>query len=225
MGEDEVSGVGAPAPHWARASRIAVQVLAATPLLLREQASGTRRTYEAAAARAGQPIAEPYGVMTSTEALKAAVRAGLGATVVSRLTVQDELAGGSLVEVPVTGINLSRELDAIWPAGRQSAGVTELVRLASSAFPGAPPPHGSPGLGGGPAPRGPPGLPCDEHEDRRHDHERPGQLHHDRVLPGLGPVRGGRRNDARRVVDGGTRPQAEGVRPETQHVTDGREQH
>ena len=134
IGQDELAVVVAPAHAWARSGPVTVRVLAATPLLLREPASGTRRTYEAAAARAGQRTAEPYGVMTSTEALKAAVRAGLGATVVSRLTVQDELAGGSLVEVPVAGIDLTRELAAIWPADRRSEGVSELVRLASAGF-------------------------------------------------------------------------------------------
>jgi DNA-binding transcriptional LysR family regulator len=67
--------------------------------------------------------------MTSTEALKAAVRTGLGATVVSRLTVGEELDKGSLVEVPVAGINLTRDLTAVWPAGRRNTGVTELVRV------------------------------------------------------------------------------------------------
>jgi DNA-binding transcriptional LysR family regulator len=132
IGRDELAVVVAPRHRWARAGGLTVEVLAATPLLLRERESGTRRTYEAAAARAGQPVAEPYGVMTSTEALKAAVRAGLGATVVSRLTVQEELAKGSLVEVPVAGINLTRDLNAVWPAGRRSAGVTDLVRVSTS---------------------------------------------------------------------------------------------
>jgi DNA-binding transcriptional LysR family regulator len=132
IGRDELAVVVAPRHRWAREDSLGVEILAATPLLLREQESGTRRTYEAAAARAGQRVAEPYGVMTSTEALKAAVRAGLGATVVSRLTVQKELASGSLVEVPVTGINLSRDLSAIWPIGRRSAAVTELVRTAAA---------------------------------------------------------------------------------------------
>ena len=132
VGRDELAVVVAPRHRWARIGGLTAEVLAAAPLLLRERESGTRRTYEAAVARAGHPAAEPYGVMTSTEALKAAVRAGLGATVVSRLTVQDELARGSLVEVPVTGLNLARDLRAVWPAGRRNAGVAELVRAVAA---------------------------------------------------------------------------------------------
>src|SRR6185295_6149697 len=90
IARDELAVVVAPRHRWATAGSLTVEELAGTPLLLRERESGTRRTFEAAAARAGYQVAEPYGVMTSTEALKAAVRAGLGATVVSRLAVQDE---------------------------------------------------------------------------------------------------------------------------------------
>ena len=133
VGRDELAVVVAPRHRWARRGALTVEDLAATPLLLRERESGTRRTYEAAVAGAGHEVAEPYGVMTSTEALKAAVRAGLGATVVSRLTVQEELAKGSLVDVPVTGVNLARDLSAVWPVGRRSAGVVELVRAVAAA--------------------------------------------------------------------------------------------
>ena len=132
VGRDELAVVVAPRHRWARRGPMTVADLAATPLLLRERESGTRRTYEAAVARAGHQVAEPYGVMTSTEALKAAVRAGLGATVVSRLTVQEELTKGTLVDVPVAGINLTRELRAVWPAGRRNAGVGELVRAVAA---------------------------------------------------------------------------------------------
>lgn len=132
VGRDELVVVVAPRHRWARAGALTADVVAATPLLLRERESGTRRTYEAAVARAGHQVAEPYGVMTSTEALKAAVRAGLGATVISRLTVQDELAKGSLVDVPVTGLSLARDLRAVWPAGRRNTGVAELVRAVAA---------------------------------------------------------------------------------------------
>ncbi|MEV4753994.1 LysR family transcriptional regulator [Micromonospora sp. NPDC049559] len=133
IGRDELVVVVAPGHPWAGPSDpLPASTLAGTPLLLRERESGTRRTYEEAAARAGHPVAEPYGVMTSTEALKAAVRAGLGATVVSRLAVQDELRDGTLVRVPVAGLDLGRELRAIWPAGRRGPFVGEFIRHVST---------------------------------------------------------------------------------------------
>lgn len=128
IGHDELAVVVAPDHPWAGRDAVPGNVVAATPLLLRERESGTRRTYEAAAARAGYRVAEPYGVMTSTEALKAAVRAGLGATVVSRLAVQDELRDGRLVAVPVTGLDLGRDLRAVWLPGQRSLLAAEFIR-------------------------------------------------------------------------------------------------
>jgi DNA-binding transcriptional LysR family regulator len=125
---DELAVVVAPGHPWADRDCLPGKILAGTPLLLRERESGTRRTYEDAAARAGYPVAEPYGVMTSTEALKAAVRAGLGATVVSRLAVQDELRDGGLVAVPVAGLDLRRDLRAIWLPGQRSPLAAEFIR-------------------------------------------------------------------------------------------------
>jgi DNA-binding transcriptional LysR family regulator len=128
IGHDELAVVVAPDHPWAGRDAVPGSVVAATPLLLRERESGTRRTYEAAAARAGYRVAEPYGVMTSTEALKAAVWAGLGATVVSRLAVQDELRDGRLVAVPVTGLDLGRDLRAVWLPGQRSPLAAEFIR-------------------------------------------------------------------------------------------------
>jgi DNA-binding transcriptional LysR family regulator len=135
IGRDELAVVVAPAHPWAARDTLTAAELTATPLLLRERESGTRRTYEAAAARVGREVVEPYGVMTSTEALKAAVRAGLGATVVSRLTVRDELGSGSLVAVPVAGLNLVRDLSAVWPAGRRNPRAAELIRTVATTAP------------------------------------------------------------------------------------------
>jgi DNA-binding transcriptional LysR family regulator len=134
IGRDELTVVVGRAHPWAGRRRpLPVAELAATPLLLRERESGTRRTYEAAVARAGCPVADPYGVMTSTEALKAAVRAGLGATVVSALAVRDELRAGDLVAVPVAGLDLTRELRAIWLPGQRSPLAADVVRHAVGA--------------------------------------------------------------------------------------------
>lgn len=129
VGADTLVAVVAPEHPWAgRTTPLPAGELAGTPLLLREPESGTRASYEAAAARAGLPVADPLGVMTSTEALKAAVRAGLGASVLSRLTLADELAAGTLREVPVEGLDLRRELRAVWLAGHRNPLAAGLLR-------------------------------------------------------------------------------------------------
>jgi DNA-binding transcriptional LysR family regulator len=128
---DELAVVVSPRHPWARRSTpLPAGELAGTPLLLREPASGTRATYDAAVAAAGLTGAEPIGLMSSTAALKSAVRAGLGATVVSRLAVADELAAGELHEVPVAGLDLRRELRAVWHANTRHELAAEFLRTA-----------------------------------------------------------------------------------------------
>jgi DNA-binding transcriptional LysR family regulator len=133
LARDELVVVVAPSHPWSRcAEPLAAATLADTPLLLREPESGTRRTYEQALARVGLAPAAPLGVLTSTEALKAAVRAEVGGTVLSRLAVSADLAAGLLVEVPVAGLDLRRDLRAIWLPGRLGRLAATFVRATVS---------------------------------------------------------------------------------------------
>ena len=50
----------------------------------------------------------------STTAIKQAVRDGAYASVISRLAVEDELVSRDLVEVPVDGVDLRRNIRAVW---------------------------------------------------------------------------------------------------------------
>ncbi|WP_149263219.1 LysR family transcriptional regulator [Actinomadura sp. K4S16] len=107
---------------WARRrSGIAAAELAATPLVLREEGSGTREVLDRALAAHGG-TAPPLLQLASTTALKAAAVSGAGPVVVSDLAVADEIASGRLVRVPVPELDLSRPLRAVWPAGRRPAG-------------------------------------------------------------------------------------------------------
>lgn len=91
--------------------------LAETPLVLREQGSGTRVTLERALAATGFVLAEPVLELASTAAVRNAVAAGVAPTVMSELAVVDDVAAGRLVIVPTTGIDLARPLTAVWRAG------------------------------------------------------------------------------------------------------------
>jgi DNA-binding transcriptional LysR family regulator len=57
----------------------------------------------------------PHLELSSTTAIKEAVGAGEGAAVLSALAVERELRTGRLVRIPVTGIELTRTLRAVWP--------------------------------------------------------------------------------------------------------------
>jgi len=53
----------------------------------------------------------------STEAVKNAVRAGLGISIVLASSVEDEVAAGHLVAVPIKGVNLDKDLFVVHRRG------------------------------------------------------------------------------------------------------------
>ena len=56
----------------------------------------------------------PHLELSSTTAIKEAVAVGAGAGVLSILAVEQELRDGRLVRVPVRGVDLRRQLRAVW---------------------------------------------------------------------------------------------------------------
>jgi DNA-binding transcriptional LysR family regulator len=130
---DELVVVVAPHHPWARRRRpLRPADLAGVELVLRETGSGTRLTLIRALNRAGVTLADAHLDLASTAAVKAAAAAGDAPAVLSDLAVASELANGSLVSVPVAGLDLTRSLRAVWPAGVRPTGpASDLVRLAS----------------------------------------------------------------------------------------------
>lgn len=118
VGHDRLVLVAPPEHHWATRRRpVELTELATTPLVSREPGSGTRDTVEAVLD--GQPeVAQPVVELSSTAAIKAAVAAGVGPAVLSRLAVADELRRGTLVAVDVQA-DMSRTLHAVWAHGRR----------------------------------------------------------------------------------------------------------
>jgi DNA-binding transcriptional LysR family regulator len=108
---DEIAVVVAADHRWARARSIARGALTQERYLTREPGSGTRALGEAALAAHGITLT-PALQTTSATALKRAVRTQ-GFTLLSRLAVTTELEHGTLVALPVAGVDLHRELRAI----------------------------------------------------------------------------------------------------------------
>jgi DNA-binding transcriptional LysR family regulator len=128
VAHDELVLIVPPDHNWALRQRsIPATELSRTPLVTREQGSGTRDALTAALRRAlGESAqqAHPLLELSSATAVRAAVAEGAGPAVMSRLAVADDLAIGRLRTVPITGLDLSRQLRAIWVGGRTpSAGV------------------------------------------------------------------------------------------------------
>ena len=122
VGHDELVLI-VPADHkWARRQRsVSAAELSQTPLVTRESGSGTRDSLTAALRKTlgdSMQQAQPVLELSSAAAVRAAVAAGAGPAVMSRLAVADDLAIGRLRTVPVPELDLGRELRAIWVGGR-----------------------------------------------------------------------------------------------------------
>ncbi|MEV4506104.1 LysR family transcriptional regulator [Streptomyces klenkii] len=119
---DSLVVVTSPDHHWARLSEgVTAEELARTPLIMREQGSGTRQFLARALAPYGGPGTALLELPSAT-AVRAAVLAGAGAAVMSSLAVKEDLQARRLVSVPLQGARLSRPLRAAWPAGQRPLG-------------------------------------------------------------------------------------------------------
>jgi DNA-binding transcriptional LysR family regulator len=116
--------VAVAAEHpWARRRSVQARELQADAYLTREAASGTRAVAEAGLARAGVELV-PAMQAASFETLKRALTGG-GFAIVSELVIDTERRIGSLVGVPIRGVDLRRELRAI---RRRRPGLTGAAR-------------------------------------------------------------------------------------------------
>jgi len=140
---DRLAVVVRPDHPWARRrSPVRPAELASTPLVEREEGSGTRQVLRAAlsAALGGDgELAPPALRLTTTTAIRQAVRAGAGPAVLSLLAVREAVAAGTLAVVGVPGIDLGRRLRAVWagspqpPAGPARDLVAVAARLGAPA--------------------------------------------------------------------------------------------
>jgi molybdate transport repressor ModE-like protein len=117
VGTDELVVVVGPTHPWASRGRrrVSAATLAATPLVVREAGSGTRTVLERALK--DLEVAAPALELSSTAAVRAAVAAGAGPAAVGAHAVRDDLATGRLVRINVTGLDLTRQLHAVWRGG------------------------------------------------------------------------------------------------------------
>ena len=108
----------APAGHaLARRRRLQLAELTGEPLLTREAGSGTRAAAEQAFAARGVQW-PPRMALGSNEAVKHAVRAGLGLAVLSRHTLAPDPASDGLAVLAVAGFPLRRQWQLVWRQDR-----------------------------------------------------------------------------------------------------------
>ena len=119
VGWDSLVVAVTPDHPWSASGRpVTPAELAAAPLLVREEGSGTRETLEQALRRHGLRLV-PGLEMASNTALKSAALAGMGPVVLSEMAVTGEVSAGRLVTVPVPELSLRRPLTGVWRKERQ----------------------------------------------------------------------------------------------------------
>jgi DNA-binding transcriptional LysR family regulator len=124
--ENELLVVSPPDHPLRRLKNISLQQLSQQRLLMREPGSGTRLAMERLFSDHDLTI-NPYMQLGSSEAIKQAVMAGLGISVLSRHSLRPELAGEHIVLLDVDGFPLMRRWYAVHLKGKSFS-------LAASTF-------------------------------------------------------------------------------------------
>src|SRR3989338_5849804 len=130
MPDEEVLVV--PAGHpWHGRKQVSLEELASEPLLIRERGSGTRAALEAAleAAGLGLDTFRIVGEMGSTQAIKQAVKAGVGISVLSRRAVEEECRHGLLWGLRVKDLNVTRAFHVVTHRDRSRSPLAEAFRV------------------------------------------------------------------------------------------------
>jgi len=111
--DDELIVVAAPS--LVRHRSIPLGDLVSLPMVLREEGSGTRREMEKSLEGKGLSMdsLNVAGYFGSTDAVKQAVKAGMGISILSRFAVQEELKYRALKEVKVEGLEMKRRFYAL----------------------------------------------------------------------------------------------------------------
>ncbi|MEF3275030.1 MAG: LysR family transcriptional regulator [Chloroflexus sp.] len=114
---DELVVIAAPDHPLARRPNLTCADLNDAPFVLREPGSGTREVMEQALTARGITI-RPVMELGSTEAVKQAVSAGLGLSVVSLVTLQMDIIAGRLTILRVRDLSIERQLSRVRLADR-----------------------------------------------------------------------------------------------------------
>ena len=113
--------IAVPSGHpWVGKKTVTAEELAGEPFILRENGSGTRRIMEERIGKAGLSVADlqTVAVVGSSDAVRQAVKAGLGVSILSVRALRDDIAAGRLAAVRLRGIRLERSFSVILLKGR-----------------------------------------------------------------------------------------------------------
>jgi len=108
--------------HKLRKGPYTKQIFKELPLIYREAGSGTRRAMEHFIERNHVPAIKKME-LTSNEAVKQAVLAGLGYSIMPLIGIKNELHSGELHIIPVSGLPIKTVWQLIWLKGKRHSPV------------------------------------------------------------------------------------------------------
>ncbi len=118
---DELVLAVPPDHRWAGQPPLDPTALLEEPFILRERGSGTRLVMLEALKELSVEVSQLQVVaeMGSTEAVRQAIKAGIGVSILSSLSVAEDLQRGSLVQVPIKGLKILRPIYLVQRKNRQ----------------------------------------------------------------------------------------------------------
>jgi DNA-binding transcriptional LysR family regulator len=110
----------APPGHRFANRTVTLEELRTERLILMQEGAGVRQMLEEELRRAGTRLRDlaPAIELGLQESVTSAVRGGFGVTFISRSSVENDLAAGTLVEARVEGLELEREIHLVRATGR-----------------------------------------------------------------------------------------------------------
>lgn len=129
--DDTLHLICSPNHPWHGRDEITLEELPAERMIWREETSGTRAIIERFLGEAGvlQDMSY-YMELGSTQAIKGAVEANLGVSILPEITTSREIEQQTLCKVPISGVNIKRELWIVQKKNRFALrGISNLISL------------------------------------------------------------------------------------------------
>jgi DNA-binding transcriptional LysR family regulator len=136
---DELVLVIPPGHPWSGRSDATLDDLKTQPLIVREAGSGSRQALERALEAGGRSLGEMQVIaeMGSTSAIKQAVKAGVGVSVMSSRAAEDECRHGLLACVKLKDLSVTRQFYVVTHANRSRAPICRaFLDFLADEFPG-----------------------------------------------------------------------------------------
>ena len=116
---------------WSRRKSVRLDELRGENFIAREHGSGTLDSFRQLLGKKGKKADDLLHItmeLGSTEAVKEALMAGFGVSILSRISIRHELAEGSIVEAPIRGMTLERDFYQVYHGRRPLHPIAQAFR-------------------------------------------------------------------------------------------------